>query len=110
MTTRIPFAVERSGAEVCLVIRGTVTPFLRGRTWGHPDTWYPDEGGEVEIDSVCVDPGNGIDGAAWTGELTDAESADVEILLRASAADDDQDAREHEAECRHDDARDRGEW
>ena len=108
--TRVPYAVERDGSEVCLIIRGTVTPFRRGRTWGHPDTWYPDEGGEVEIDSVCVDPGNGIDGAAWTGELTDAESADVLDALRLAAEDDDQDAREHEAECRYEDTRDRGEW
>lgn len=110
MTTRIPYAVERNGAEVCLVIRGTVTPFRRGRTWGHPDTWYPDEGGEVEIDSVCVDPGNGIDGAKWDGELTEAEAADALDALLRCAEDDDQDAREHEAECRYGDARDRGEW
>lgn len=108
--TRIPFAVERDGSEVAVIIRGTVTPFRRGRTWGHPDTWSPDEGGEIEIDSVCVDPGNGIDGAKWDGELTSAEAADVLDALRLAAENDDQDAREHEAECRYDDARDRGEW
>lgn len=44
--------VEKCDVEV----EGTVSKYVPASFRGHPDNWYPEEGGEVEITSVtCVD-------------------------------------------------------
>ena len=56
-----PVLRDEDGIEVehVLRVRGSYVPETPGRTSGHPDTWYPAEGGEAEIE--CALSRSGID-------------------------------------------------
>lgn len=41
-------------AHLTLRVEGTATPFVSGNTSGPPESCYPAEGGEVEIDTVWL--------------------------------------------------------
>lgn len=41
-------------AHLTLRVEGTATPYEPGRTSGPPESCYPPEGGEVEIDTVWL--------------------------------------------------------
>ena len=60
-------SVERDEEEIELEISGTIEPYTPAKMSGHPDTWYPEEGGEVEITGILFN------GVPWTGELTEDE-------------------------------------
>ena len=68
--------------EMDVTVTGDVSPFRAGNRSGHPDTWEPDEGGEVEITKV-VRP----DGAETS--LNSKEEERAEQMLRDAAGDDD---------------------
>jgi hypothetical protein len=38
-----------------------IDPLVRGSRRGHPDTWTPDEGGEVECPDTCPECGTKLD-------------------------------------------------
>jgi len=65
--------------EIDLEIEGVATPYSPARLSGHPDTWCPAEGGEVEIEYVLLN------GKPWDGELTDSERQYAEEELREAA-------------------------
>ena len=103
----VSFSVERGEEEVCLLVRGTASPVVPGRTFGPPERCYPDEGGDVEIVEIVLDaPGN----AAWTGTLTrEEEKRASEKLFEEAEEVWEQlrcDAAEARAEERAEDARD----
>ena len=87
MQTTISFYVEREGEELELTILGDVEPYTPARLSGHPDSWYPAEGGDVTIDSILLDDD------LWDGELTSRESSLVEDALAVQALQDEEEAR-----------------
>lgn len=71
----IEYCVIRDDAEVELTIQANVSPLVPGKLFGPPEKCYPDEGGEVEIESIMHQ------GKPWTGELTDKERAAIDDLF-----------------------------
>lgn len=69
--------VERDDEELEVKVTGFVWSFVAGNRSGHPDTWTPDDGGEVEIDKVTLD------GRPF--ELTPNERAKAEEKLAEEA-------------------------
>jgi hypothetical protein len=78
----IAFRVERNDFELELEVHGDYTPAVRGRRYGHPDTWTPDDAEEAEITKVLYC------GKLWDGELTGEEQERAEEALREAEADD----------------------
>ena len=72
---------------VNLTINGLVEPYIPPRLSGHPDTWHPAEGGNVEIEEILFN------GERWTGKLTTEERRAAEEDLRRQAQDDAEEAR-----------------
>jgi hypothetical protein len=77
----IDFYVERDEEEIELQIKGHVSAYDPGKTYGPPDRCYPPEGGEVEVHSVLHN------GESWEGVLTREEESDIEEAM--SQANDD---------------------
>jgi hypothetical protein len=74
--------VERDGEEIELSVQGEYTPAVRASRGGHPDTWTPAEGDELEIVAVLHAD------KPWTGELTNEEIARAEDSVREMVASD----------------------
>lgn len=71
----ITLYVTREDYAAELTVCGAVSEYRPARLSGHPDTWCPDEGGDVEIWDVLLD------GKEWDGELTKAERDRAEQAL-----------------------------
>jgi hypothetical protein len=65
--------------ELEVEVEGVVNPYVPARLSGHPDTWCPEEGGDVEITSAKVE------GRDWT--LSKDEEAQARDQLAEAAAD-----------------------
>jgi len=72
---KVDFCVIRDGVEADLTIQANVSPHVPGRYFGPPEKCYPDEGGEVEIETILCQ------GEPWMGELTDYERSMVDDLF-----------------------------
>lgn len=72
-------SVWRDEEEIELEVSGTIEPYTPAKMSGHPDTWYPEEGGEVEITEVLF---NGI---PWTGTLSEEEISQAKESLREAS-------------------------
>ena len=94
--------IERGGVERTLTVSGWVTPYVRAKTSGHPDTWSPPEGGGAEIDSIKDDSGNqySLDDADKL-LLTPAEYDNALAALEEESSNSDPD--DHYDESGHDD-------
>jgi hypothetical protein len=66
----VPEGVEYPYHMIKLTVKGRAY-FVSGKTWGPPDSCYPDEG-EIEILSIVDDKGN-----SWDGKLTKKEEEEV---------------------------------
>ncbi len=98
----VPFYVERDGQELELELRGTMEPFVRGRTSGPPEDCYPDEGGSADIDGVFLG------GKPWTGKLTPEELEDAREAFMEAYPGDAEDREYDAAEDREYDDWERG--
>lgn len=78
----IDFCVYRGDdeKEIELSIYGS-SYFQRGRTYGPPESCYPDEG-ETEIETITLD------GKPWDGELTSEETKEAEAKLEEAVMED----------------------
>ena len=67
------FVVCRDSAEgeeeIILEINGWAEPLIPANFNGHPDNWYPEEGGDTEIEEVLYN------GEPWDGVLTSSEES-----------------------------------
>ena len=54
-----------------LSVSGWIEPVVPGKTWGNPETCYPDEGGFAELEAVTRS------GACVLNELTDEQMKDI---------------------------------
>jgi hypothetical protein len=88
--------IDRDGQELELDITGSVIPYVPARLYGHPDTWCPEEGGEVEIETITLA------GKPWNGKLTKDEQREAEEALQRAARDRNERDAEDAAEARAD--------
>jgi hypothetical protein len=71
----IEYWVDRDDQEIELTIKASVSPYVPAKFSGHPDTWAPAEGGEVEITDVLLND------EPWDGDLTRKEIERIEELV-----------------------------
>jgi len=71
----IDYTIIRNDKEIDLEICGYYNPYIPANLSGHPDYWYPDEGGEIEIESITDDNG------PWNGLLSSKEVYEIERCL-----------------------------
>lgn len=97
----VVIGVVRNDEDIELTLVASYTPAVRGRRYGHPDTWDPPAPEEIEIEKVLLD------GKPWSSDLTRDEERSAYDTIREAASDaaDDWDDARGEAEY---DAR--GEW
>jgi len=81
MRTTAYILIERENEEIELEIEGYYTPGTPGRKTGPPEDCYPDDPGEVEIDTIFFQD------KPWGGTLTDKESHKALEALIASGED-----------------------
>jgi len=82
-TTTVLSRVSPEGYEyeVEVEVLGSVEPYIPARTWGHPDSWYPAEGGEAEVHGAYMQRHG-----CWVEvELTSEETRELEGLLSDTA-------------------------
>ena len=79
-TVTMPVVVN--GVDTEVDVTGSVSPIVRGNTYGLPENCWPDEGGEVEIEEVALD------GKPF--ELTPEQTEKAEELLRERAWEEDE--------------------
>ena len=96
--TTITITVERGSGddwrELDVEVRGVVMPYTPAQTHGPPDFWQPDEGGEVEIESVTC--------GAEEVELTPRELTEASELLERKAHEDAAESRAARTYREHD--------
>jgi hypothetical protein len=51
----VEIEVERDDNSVTLTVEGTYEPITPGKTWGPPETCYPDEGDGASITRVLLE-------------------------------------------------------
>ncbi len=69
--------------EVEITVKASVSAYVPAKFSGHPDTWAPAEGGEVEILSATAN------GAAWELSADELDKAEEAIIDKAREDDDD---------------------
>lgn len=89
--------VQRDGREIEVELEGYATPIQEGRYYGPPELCYPDEGGDVEIESAkCVGCGHPV-------ELTSEEESEAKEALWKAATSEWEAAAEDAAIARYED-------
>jgi len=79
MRTKVNLFLVENGADITVVVTGSVTPFRRGRSSGPGEVRDPDEGGDVEIEESTLD------GAPY--DLTRQQERQAKDLLLEKVAD-----------------------
>jgi hypothetical protein len=79
------YVIRGDDVEIELEVTGSVSAYVPAKRSGHPDTWSPSEGGDIEIETITLN------GQKWDGELSPAERADAEDKLFEASQDDDSD-------------------
>lgn len=88
MRTTITMTVDTADGEGEVEVTGTVEPLVRGRTHGLPENCYPDEGGEVEVETATLD------GKPY--ELTPAQEERAKELLAEAVEDEGSDPPDYD--------------
>lgn len=76
---RIEFSVVRGDSDVGLIAECKMSPYVPAQTYGPPETWSPEEGGDVRINDITLH------GKLWDGELTKDEADHLEELCAEAA-------------------------
>lgn len=97
---RITFdaTIDINGVDTDVEVTAGMTKYRPARFRGHPDTWEPEEGGEVEILSVVGPDGEEVDVDRFTSNRLEEEAVEA-------AEDQADDAAACAAEDRADDMR-----
>lgn len=97
--TEINYTVERDEAEVELTIRGNCTEYVPANFSGHPDNWFPAEGGDSEIEKIVLAETQ----KPWNGTLTEREEKEVLQFLCKQAEENIKEAKERRQVDAHED-------